>query len=433
MFKTNSKDKLIDLEKLSFSQGYVHPKYGDLLDHQAVKMPPKTKKKSYFKDSKPYFVHLSITNKCNAKCRGCVNWQITDANFRNTVEDTDPVRDAKAISKIISRIKSEVVICLYGGEPLLETEKIKVLLSEIEKYSGKRKIKYMLYTNGILLDKALEQFKEVLDKLWMVSVSIDGSAKQHEKVRPGLKMNRIRKNLKGVKANLGTSTLMWSTIREGQSLRDCFDEFMRLHRKGYIDYFFWHWVETQSPFIDFGSFLNSYEKDLHFIMKKYVLMLEKDNIVLPITHINELLLYLFTGKSRNSTSCAVERKRNYDILGGKIYPCADLPKEYLIGTIDQAGKPNITNTDFSALIEYKQYLGCKNCGVGKYCGGRCPVQALTASNRRLVEYCQLMRLHVAIVGEYKEKIQRLLSQKHYSLQQVYDQSVFVNQFTDVTP
>lgn len=291
----------------------------------------------------------------------------------------------------------------------------------------------MLYTNGSFLERMLGDFRDVVDKLWLISISIDGSQEQHERFRPGTSLEAIRKGLKKTKEIFGTSILMWSTLREDQSLLDCFQEFMRLYRQGSVDYFFWHWIETQDEFNNFEGFVKSYEKDLRVIMREYINVLKNEAIVLPITHINELLLYIFTGKRRQTTACAVEAKRNYDILGGKIYACSDLPKDYIIGNIDEQGQPEIQDADLAGLIEYKKHLGCDQCGIGAYCGGRCPVQAVTSGERRLLEYCQLMRLHVGIVKDYAAEIEGLLNERHYILQEIYDRCVFINQFTDVTP
>jgi len=239
--------------------------------------------------------------------------------------------------------------------------------------------------------------------------------------------------MKNAKQNNGLNILVWSTLREGQSLLDCYREFKQLYQQGVIDYFFWHWVEEKEPFADFRSFIVSYEKELNIIVKDYLKLLNEENIVLPVTHINELLLYLFIGKNRKTTFCAVEKKRNYDIVGGKIHACADLPRDYLVGAIDEDGHPQMLDADLDALIEYKKYLGCYKCGVGAYCGGRCPVQALTSTEQRLVEYCQLMRLHVGTVKKYAKEIKSILEQRHYSLRDIYEHCVLINQITDVTP
>ena len=85
------------------------------------------------------------------------------------------------------------------------------------------------------------------------------------------------------------------------------------------------------------------------------------------------------------------------------------------------------------MIEYKKSLGCDECGIHADCGGRCPVQAITGTKLRLEQYCQLMRLHVGIVQNYLPEIVKHIDRNNIKLQQIYDQSAFYAQFTDVTP
>ena len=225
---------------------------------------------------------------------------------------------------------------------------------------------------------------------------------------------------------------MWSTLREDQSLLHCFNEFTYLHDRGLVDQFFWHWVESDTPFGALSQYAAGYEKDLRHIMDIYVASLNA-GILLPITHINELVLYLLTGKIRKSTACGVELARNYDIVGGRIHSCADLPQQFAIGTISADGTPDVKAGDLSWLIGYKKDLGCKKCGVHPYCGGRCPVQAVTGSVERLRQYCQLMRLHVSVVHDYLDDIAAALETHTISAQYVYDHSAAYVHYTDGTP
>ena len=116
-----------------------------------------------------------------------------------------------------------------------------------------------------------------------------------------------------------------------------------------------------------------------------------------------------------------------------IHSCADLPQQYAIGSIDADGSPHITKPDLSWLTRYKADLGCIRCGVHSYCGGRCPVQAVTGSFARLVQYCQLMRLHICTVYEYLDDIAAAFDKHHLTPQHIYDRSAYFVQFTDGTP
>ena len=416
----------------------IHDRLGDLSSHNAFIIRGRDRLRFSYTETAPLYIHLSVTGRCQARCQGCIN--IAFNNYANEgsritapFKDMDPIRDARCIVNLIRESANETVtVCLYGGEPLLVCDKIETLIENITKANLPNNIRYMLYTNGELLEKAVLSHPAMMASIWLYSVSIDGTREQHEKIRRGTNLARIHAGLDAIKKIRQGQVLMWSTLREDQSLLDCFNEFIFLHDRGMVDQFFWHWVESGSPFVQLSSYANTYEKDLQNIMDKYVANL-KSGILLPITHINELVLYLLSGKKRRSTACGVELTSNYDILDGKIHSCADLPLQYSIGTVADDGTPNITGQDLSWLTDYKNNLGCIKCGVHGYCGGRCPVQAVTGSLERLKQYCQLMRLHVFTVDDYLDEIAAALETHGITPQQIYDQSAFFVQFTDGTP
>ena len=191
-------------------------------------------------------------------------------------------------------------------------------------------------------------------------------------------------------------------------------------------------VDTR-PERDAACILNlAKENGLSAIMDVYMQWFGRRRI-LPITHVNELIVYLLAGKKRNASACGVEQAMNYDLIDGKIHSCADLPAELAIGRIEEDGTPVVNPDNLAFLVDYKKDLGCYDCGVHNYCGGRCPVQAFTSGYLRMVQYCQLMRLHVGIVKTYRDDIVAYLKKNDMDLQDIYDQSAFFAQFTDVTP
>ena len=416
-----------------------HERLGDLSAHNAFVMHGRDRTKFKYTETSPLYIHLSVTGRCQARCQGCINIVFNEAANDNSgrssepFKDTDPTRDARCIVNLIKKnAHKTATICLYGGEPLLASDKIQHLIENIAKADLPNKIRYMLYTNGDLLEKSVRSHPDMMRSIWLYSVSIDGTQVQHERIRCGTNLARIHAGLAAIKNIRQGQVLMWSTLREDQSLLDCFKEFTYLHDRGFVDQFFWHWVESGTPFSALSQYATGYEKDLRHIMDIYVAKLDA-GILLPITHINELVLFLLTGKIRQSTACGVELAQNYDIVAGKIHSCADLPEQYSIGTIAADGTPNITKQDLSWLTNYKNDLGCKKCGVHSYCGGRCPVQAVTGSIERLRQYCQLMRLHVSIVSDFMDDIISALESHAITPQYIYDHSAFYVKFTDGTP
>jgi radical SAM protein with 4Fe4S-binding SPASM domain len=290
----------------------------------------------------------------------------------------------------------------------------------------------MVYTNGEFLIKNLGERPEFMDQLWLYAVSIDGDDEQHNRVRQGTDLKRIRENLRALSGRYRGHVLFWSTLREEQSLWVCFEEFLRMSQAGLVNHFFWHWEESRAPFEDFSAFSGRYEKELVRVMEVIAERLGRGEL-LSIVHINELIVYLILGLERGHTACGVELARNYDIVSGRLFACADLPAGDALGGIGPDGRLDIQESDLKSLVAYKKWLKCGECGIHPYCGGRCPVQVLAGSRQRALEYCQLMRLHIAVVQEYVPEILASLKKNSLSIQDVWDRSDCLTAYTDVVP
>jgi uncharacterized protein len=416
----------------------IHSRYGDLSHQLAVDMRSPASVRHHLQLNTVPYIHLSITGRCYARCQGCVNAAITasyegDRRDIIPIQDTDPRRDAACITHLIRDMGTgPVVICLYGGEPLLRIDKIAAVYTFLKEAGLPNQIRFMLYTNGDLLTKAVASIPEIMAEMWLYTVSIDGREKQHNTTRLGTNLSRIHDGLAALRPIRKGTVVMWSTLREEQSLADCYAEFLDLFENRLADQFFYHWVETKESFVDLQSYAEHYASDLQQIMADYIRTLDNGKI-LPIVHINELVAYLLSGQERGSSACGVELPGNYDLIDGKIHSCADLPRELAIGTIDSAGRPHFNHQDLSCLIQYKNELQCYRCGVHAYCGGRCPVQAHAGGRVRMQQYCQLMRLHVGTVKESLDKILSAMEKHGLMVQDLYDVSGFFAQFTDVTP
>ena len=418
---------------------FVHSRFGDLTRPGAVVMraKPVVSQDSYQEDGR-LFIHLTVTGRCNARCEGCINSAITHncsdrMDVVSVFEETDPERDTEIIKRLAERHPERIItICFYGGEPFLATDKMVRVWQLIREGERSKRFQFLVYTNGEQIEEAFETYPEFMRDIWTYSVSIDGDKDQNDRVRVGTSLDNIVNNLRCLSSFFKGNVLFWSTLRESQSLLNCFEEFMRLYKQGLVNHFFWHWAEDRKPIQDFWTYAQSYGEELENIMHVFIQKLD-EGILLPLTHINELILYILTGKVRGHTACGVEIAENYDIVSGKVYPCADLPPDAAIGYLDSQGQLQLDEYDLSSLVSYTNDLGCKECGVYPYCGGRCPVQALVGSRERSFQICQLMRLHVGIVQEHIENIHDAMKTNGISLQDLYDRSAFLAKYTDVVP
>ncbi|MEW6426559.1 MAG: 4Fe-4S cluster-binding domain-containing protein [Thermodesulfobacteriota bacterium] len=417
--------------------GYLHPGFGDLLRHDAVRLPAPADAAAG-SPYEPVIIHLTVTSKCYARCKGCINAAITspchgDSRAGDRVAPTDARRDARAICNLAAGTgNDEAVLCFYGGEPLLAVPAMCSVMDEVTGRCNGVAFRYMLYTNGDLLGQTVRDHADFIRGLWLISVSIDGGLDQHDTTRIGTSLARIRDGLAAVRSVREGHVLMWSTLREEASLFDCYREFRDLYDRGLVTQFFWHWVETEEPFADLDGYLRAYERDLRRVMDAYLAALA-GGTVLPLVHINELVYFALAGVRRSSSACGVELAANYDLIDGKIHSCSDLPLSMAIGEMSGDGGISFLPHDLTRLVDYKSVLGCPACGVHGYCGGRCPVQALAGSPLRLVQYCQLMRLHVGVVLSRLADIERAMAGHGLTARDLYDRSAVFAQFTDVTP
>jgi radical SAM protein with 4Fe4S-binding SPASM domain len=410
------------------------------LDHpRAVLMPsPAPGQVPTVREKRPLIIHLTVTGRCHARCVGCVNSAISlglkeDRDRVITAPDMDPRRDAQAVLHLAARAPDrEVVLCFYGGEPLLAAHRMARLMEILEASPLRDRLRYMLITNGELLTRSLTDHPRLASSLWLTAVSIDGREAQHNRFRRGTRLARIHACLEHFAPRRTGQVLMWSTLREEQSLWDCFLEFQEVRSRGWAEHFFWHWAESPHPYNNLPDYLERYQEDLHQVMEAYLSALAEGDL-LSLVHINELISYFLTGRARGSSACGVELATNYDLAGGKVYPCADLPPHVALGEITADGDLKWREQDLNFLVAYKDRLGCQTCGVHPYCGGRCPVQAATGDFHLLSQYCALMRLHVAVVLQYLPECRRLLARHAISPQTLYDASAYFAQFTDVTP
>lgn len=381
--------------------------------------------------------HIVITGKCQGKCKGCINTLLEKDRKKLLFSwEAEVYRESKVILELIKNFKFDntipIYIAFYGGEPLLESEKIFEIKKILKDYHN---FYYILYTNGLLLRNLIKFNFELLDFKFII-VSIDGTEKQHNKVRPGIDYRKIYYNLRYFKNKINNiSIIMWSTLREEQSFKDCFEAFLQLYEEGLVDYFYWHFLDTQESFRNFGKFYENYKRDLEYLLQIYIQNLKKEKI-LPILPLNELIYFNIYQKRRTTTACKVELMKNFDIVSGKVVPCIDIPFNFYFAKINKKGVLKFKNSHliqkfFDTLLEYRHFLKCFDCEAYYYCGGRCPVQAMI-NLERAKNYCELTKLFVKEVKNLFES-NRILISKLISIENFYERFVFPVYFTDVIP
>ena len=146
----------------------------------------------------PLFVHFECSYRCNMKCSFCNVWK------RNIFKNEATTNDFKKRLNECWDLGCSVV-SFTGGEPLLRRD-----LEKLMEFSSKKLGLFTgLVTNGLLLDKRINEIKKHADFL---GVSFDVNYKQiYNKTRGIDAFDKVKKNIKLAKS-MGVDVNLFSVI-----------------------------------------------------------------------------------------------------------------------------------------------------------------------------------------------------------------------------
>jgi len=201
---------------------------------------------------------LNTTYKCNFNCSYCPT---VKKNESMSIEIAK-----KSVDLLLKKKMSFYEIKFFGGEPLLEFDLVKDIISYA--LSKSNNIKFMLTTNGSLLDE--EKIKFFLDNDVDLRVSIDGTEKFQELNR-GKDANNVVDKLKGFEEKV--------TINMVVSNNNCsgfFDNFSFLYNRGFrrfnfLPAFFTDWKNDSFEVLE-----SEMEKIKEFLIGKDVQIRNKE-------------------------------------------------------------------------------------------------------------------------------------------------------------
>jgi len=125
-----------------------------------------------------------VTTRCNLNCKYCYEGKNKyEKSMSKDVVDR-AIEYTLDYFKDRETDKKELIVPIHGGEPFLEFGTIKYVVKKFREQCDKKstKLLFCTTTNGTLLNDEMIDFivKEMID----VTVSIDGTKKTHDKMRP---------------------------------------------------------------------------------------------------------------------------------------------------------------------------------------------------------------------------------------------------------
>ena len=304
--------------------------------------------------------HIILTTKCNSQCKYCYEKSMNDfdidieqkVDLDLSAPESSKV-NVKDLKKFIGKDKNPVII-FYGGEPLLQINKIKEIMDNID-------VPYRMQTNGKLLDKIQREYLNRLDK---ILVSIDGDQKITDDNRGKGTYNLILKNISLIKEN-GYAGEIVARMTLSMESPDIYEKVLHLINIGFSSI---HWQ------IDAGFYAFDYDKE------KFSLFVEEYNISITklidywiecMKNKKVLKLYPFVGivnsllkDEKTSLRCGAGHSGYAIRTDGKIMACPIMTwiKDFVSGDLD---------SDPKDLAQFGMSERCASCDIKDICGGRC--------------------------------------------------------------
>ena len=351
--------------------------------------------------------YITLTTRCNLQCSYCYGKSCQDvgSNFGDLEIDYSVPSSINYGIQDLARFLGQALhstIIFYGGEPLLEVEKIAKIIDDTTSD------RYIIQTNGLLLDRLDPKYIRRLDT---VLVSIDGSEFLTDRNRGRGVYRTMVRNLKSLQENgfkgeiIARMTVAIGTEidREVTWLISNKDfPFESIHWQ--LDAMFW-----QSDFDSdqFKSWTEGvYNQGVNRLVKMWVERMESSGEVLKIYPFISVMQSLLMNE-KSKLRCGAGWNTFNIQTDGKITPCPVMAgmRDFYLGDIS-ATKP--------LDLEDSVFVGkpCTECGVLDLCGGRCLYANATKlwgeEGYRLV--CNTVVNLVDSLKSVESRIRRLLSE-----------------------
>ncbi len=352
------------------------------------------------------YYYLTLTTKCNLKCKYCYGNSIEDFMTEEESKNYDlliPNEINYNIDNLINLIKNDENSCItfYGGEPLLRIKKIKEIMDYVP---CKR---FMLQTNGIFLDKLEPKY---LNKFSTILVSIDGNKIHTNKMRGKGVFEKIINNLNIIKKNGFSGEIIARMVVEPNE-GSVYDNVLYLINNDKFKFTSIHWqIDAQFWKGDyekknFKEWSHSYNQDINKLIKWWIRDIEINKRVLkiyPFIGIIHDLYYNIKTPMRCGAGHSLYGIQPDGIITGcpitagyKPLYCGNIRDEKIVIKTLNVGEP------------------CSSCEVLDICGGRCLYANYTKlwGEKGFNEVCETTKFLINSLKKEIPKIKRFIELK----------------------
>ena len=334
----------------------------------------------------PFYFMIDFTNRCNMACLYCLRECDRQKSQEKIIDYDMLTKISHYLENYCKTYKiSRISVQPWGGEPLMEKDKIFFLQDELRKRDIDAD--FTIESNGILLTREL--MEELNRRKIHISISIDGNRSIHDAQRALLNGNPshelVEKAVKTIYETNRENTAVLATITRKSASRvdeilEYFAVKLRIQR---VKLNFVH----QSSFVDNEKLCLTGEEIGDCSVKILHKILELRDRGYEIydynicTKLNNLLLDTKTDVCL-CRGCSGGKKMVTIDCNGDIYPCdiSDYPEEKLGNIMDNQDLIELIkkSTDRKPYFMPKTSQSCQKCPWQYYCRGGCTVHVKCA-------------------------------------------------------
>jgi uncharacterized protein len=351
--------------------------------------------------------YVTLTNNCNLKCRYCYGKACEDfgSDFRDLAIDyslpSSITYDTETLRKFMQRDRDPAIV-FYGGEPLLQTDKLREIMDQLP---GCR---FMIQTNGLLLDKLKPEY---VNKFETILVSVDGDEKLTDFYRGKGTYRNVAKNVLRIRENgfkgeiVARMTVGEETDIDRQVIaliqsRDL--PVSSVHWQ--LDALFWQNDFPKRRFAEWAT--ESYNPRLRRLIRVWIERMKNNGEVLrlyPLVGVMQSLLQNEPSPLRCGAGWIMFNIQT----DGNITPCPVMAgmKDFYLGNIGEMSPQCLRDAVFVSKP-------CTECEIYRTCGGRCLYANVTKlwGDEGFSQVCGTVKNMVDALRETVPEVRRLIGE-----------------------
>lgn len=305
--------------------------------------------------------HIILTQLCNSQCKYCYEKAFKefdnhlDKKFKfDFTEPDSSVVDPKKLKKFLAKDPNPILI-FYGGEPLLEIDKIKEIMDEIN-------VPFRMQTNGKLLNKLPAKY---LNRIGRILVSLDGSKARTDFNKGKGTFDLVMDNLEYIQEH-GYKGEIIARMTVTPEFTDIYEQVKNLLELGFTSI---HW-QIDAGFYrfdynkqSFRKFVEEYNLSISKLVDYWVNDIKRNHRVLRIYPFVGIIDSLLKNES-TKLRCGAGHSGYAITTDKKIVACP------IMNCIEDF-KAGDLNSEPQTLKKFDISGECLTCSHKNLCGGRC--------------------------------------------------------------